>query len=74
MFYKLVYVLMIFYVNSWYKNMYQLNIHFFNIGNLSRNFKGGGRNIRFGKLFDELAEKFPDAKISRLKDLIQSKM
>lgn len=54
--------------------MYQLNIHFFNIGNLSRNFKGGGRNIRFGKLFDELAEKFPEAKISRLKDLIQSKM
>lgn len=64
----------LFNVNFWYKNMYQLNIHFFNIGNLSRNFKGGGRNIRFGKLFDELAEKFPEAKISRLKDLIQSKM
>lgn len=27
----------------------------------------------FGKVFDELAEKFPEAKIGRLKDLIQSK-
>lgn len=27
----------------------------------------------FGKVFDELAEEFPEAKIGRLKDLIQSK-
>lgn len=43
-----------------------------NIGNLNRIYERRGSNIRFGKVFDELAEKFPESKISRLKDLIQN--
>lgn len=39
----------------------------------NRIYENGGRNIRFGIVFDEMAEKFPEAKFSRLKDLIQSK-
>lgn len=55
------------------KNLYQLYIHVFDIENLNRIYERGSRNIMFGKVFDELAEKFPEAKIGRLKDLIQSK-
>lgn len=55
------------------KNLYQLYIHVFDIENLNRSYERGSRNIMFGKVFDELAEQFPEAKIGRLKDLIQSK-
>nr|XP_034324490.1 uncharacterized protein LOC117689028 isoform X4 [Crassostrea gigas] len=42
------------------------------VGNLNTFYNNRGFSVRFGKVFDELAEKFPDAKVNRLKDLIQN--
>lgn len=45
-------------------------MYFFNIGNLNRIYERRGCKIRFGKVFDELVEKFFEVKIGWFKDFV----
>lgn len=60
--------------NQFYKDTYILHftINMSFLG-LSKIYLDGGTGLKFAKLFDDIAELFPEKKTRRLKDFIQSK-
>lgn len=55
-----------------FKGIYNINLTIF-IGILNMFYKDRGAGVMFAKLFNEIAELFPERKLNRLQDLILGK-